>query len=157
MSLAPQADSAIVLSTEMACLRKSSFWLLVLGALLIAVGLVAISSSFIATLGILLMIGGAVEIVDAFLVHGWRGFWMHLLSGILYLALGFLLVQRPLAAAAIFTLMLATAFFVGGLFRCIVALIHEPTEIVRWEVVGWVESSRPTRRLHRRTSRIRFA
>src|SRR6516164_5494807 len=138
MSLAPQADSANVLSTEMACLRKSSFWLLVLGALLIVVGLVAISSSFIAmlatvvTLGILLMIGGAVEIVDAFLGRGWRGFWMHLLAGILYLVLGFLMVQRPLAAAAFFTLMLATAFFVGGLFRIIVSLSE------RFYGWGWV-------------------
>jgi len=31
MSLAPQADPANVLSTEMECLRKSSFWLLVIG------------------------------------------------------------------------------------------------------------------------------
>ena len=138
MSLAPQADSANVLSTEMACLRKSGFWLLILGALLIVVGLVAISSSFIATLatvvmvGTLLMIGGAVEIVDAFLGRGWRGFWMHLLAGIMYLVLGFLLVQRPLAAAAFFTLMLAAAFFVGGLFRIIVALSE------RFYGWGWV-------------------
>ena len=138
MSLAPQADSANVLSTEMACLRKSRFWLLVLGALLIVVGLVAISASFIATLatvvmlGFLLMIGGAVEIVDAFLGRGWRGFWLHLLTGILYLVLGFLMVQRPLAAAAIFTLMLAAALFVGGLFRIIVALSE------RFYGWGWV-------------------
>src|SRR6516165_9462442 len=138
MSLAPQADSANVLSTEMACLRKSGFWLLVLGALLIVVGMVAISSSFIATLatvvilGVLLMIGGAVEIVDAFLGRGWRGFWMHLLAGIMYLVLGFLLFQRPLAAAAFFTLMLAAAFFVGGLFRIIVALSE------RFYGWGWV-------------------
>ena len=112
----------------MECLRKSSLWLLLLGALLIVVGMVAISSTFIATLatvvivGTLLMIGGAVEIVDAFLGRGWRGFWMHLLAGILYLVVGFLMVQNPAPAAAIFTLMLAAAFFVGGLFRIIVAL-----------------------------------
>jgi uncharacterized membrane protein HdeD (DUF308 family) len=122
----------------MECLRKSSLWLLLLGALLIVVGMVAISSSFIATLatvvivGTLLMIGGAVEIIDAFLGHGWRGFWMHLLAGILYLVLGFLLVQRPVPAAAIFTLMLAAAFFVGGLFRIIVALSE------RFYGWGWV-------------------
>ena len=138
MSLTPQADSAHDPSTEMACLRKSSFWLLVLGALLIVVGLVAISSTFIATLatvvmlGFLLMIGGAVEIVDAFLGRGWRGFWLHLLTGILYLVLGFLMVQRPLAAAAFFTLMLAAAFFVGGVFRIIVALSE------RFYGWGWV-------------------
>jgi len=138
MSLAPQADSANVLSAEMASLRRSRFWLLVLGALLIVVGMVAISASFIATLatvvvlGFLLMIGGAVEIVDAFLGRGWRGFWMHLLAGILYLVLGFLMVQRPLAAAAFFTLMLATAFFIGGLFRIIFALSE------RFHGWGWV-------------------
>ena len=83
-------------------------------------------------LGFLLMIGGAVEIVDAFLGRGWRGFWLHLLTGILYLVLGFLMVQRPLAAAAIFTLMLAAALFVGGLFRIIVALSE------RFYGWGWV-------------------
>ncbi len=122
----------------MECLRKSCFWLLVLGALLIVVGLVAIGSSFIATLatvmmvGTLLMIGGAVEVVDAFLGRGWRGFWMHLLAGLLYLVLGFLLIQHPLAAAAFFTLMLAAAFFIGGLFRIVVALSE------RFYGWGWV-------------------
>jgi uncharacterized membrane protein HdeD (DUF308 family) len=47
---------------------------------------------------------------------------MHLLAGILYVVSGFLMVQHPRPAAAIFTLMLAAAFFVGGLFRIIVAL-----------------------------------
>ena len=138
MSLASQVEPSSLWSAEVASLRKSGLWLLILGVLLIVVGLVAISSTFIATLatvvilGILLMIGGAVEIVDAFLGRGWRGFWLHLLTGILYLVLGFLMVQRPLAAAAIFTLMLAAALFVGGLFRIIVALSE------RFYGWGWV-------------------
>jgi uncharacterized membrane protein HdeD (DUF308 family) len=78
------------------------------------------------------MIGGGVEIVDAFLGRGWRGFWMHLLGGILYVVLGFLMVQHPAPAAAIFTLMLAAAFFVGGLFRIVVALSE------RFYGWGWV-------------------
>jgi uncharacterized membrane protein HdeD (DUF308 family) len=138
MSLAAPVDSADVPGTEAACLRRSSAGLLVMGALLIVVGLVAISSSFIATLatvvilGVLLMVGGAVEIIDAFLGRGWRGFWMHLLAGILYLVLGFLMVQRPLAAAAFFTLMIAAAFFIGGLFRIVVSLSE------RFYGWGWV-------------------
>jgi uncharacterized membrane protein HdeD (DUF308 family) len=126
MSLAPKVDPAHVADVE--SLRGSWFWLLVTGGLLIVVGLVAISSSFIATLatvvmvGILLLVGGAVEVVDAFLSRQWRGFWMHLLGGILYVVLGFFMIQRPLAAAAVFTLMIAAAFFVGGLFRIIFAL-----------------------------------
>src|SRR5215472_8447572 len=138
MALAPQVDPAHVRGAEMECLRRSSIWLLILGFLLIVVGLVAISEAFFATLatvlitGTLLMIGGVVEIVDAFFGRGWRGFWMHLLAGIMYLVLGFLLVQRPVAAAAFFTLMLAAAFFVGGLFRIIVALSE------RFYGWGWV-------------------
>ena len=138
MALAPQVDPAHVRGAEMECLRRSSIWLLILGFLLIVVGLVAISEAFFATLatvlitGTLLMIGGVVEIVDSFFGRGWRGFWMHLLAGIMYLVLGFLLVQRPLEAAAIFTLMLAAAFFVGGLFRIIVALSE------RFYGWGWV-------------------
>jgi uncharacterized membrane protein HdeD (DUF308 family) len=128
MSLAPRPDSANLLSTEFECLSKCSVRLLVLGGLLILVGMVAISSSFIATLatvvmlGTLLMIGGVVEIVEALLGRGWRGFWMHLLAGIMYTVLGFLLLQRPLAAAAFFTLMIAASLFIGGLFRIFVAL-----------------------------------
>src|SRR5215472_14121528 len=131
MALAPQVDPAHVRGAEMECLRRSSIWLLILGFLLIVVGLVAISEAFFATLatvlitGTLLMIGGVVEIVDAFFGRGWRGFWMHLLAGIMYLVLGFLLVQRPVAAAAIFTLILGiliwrewpeAAFWAIGLF-----------------------------------------
>jgi uncharacterized membrane protein HdeD (DUF308 family) len=42
------------------------------------------------------------------------------------------MVQHPLAAAAFFTLMLAAAFFVGGLFRIVVALSE------RFYGWGWV-------------------
>jgi uncharacterized membrane protein HdeD (DUF308 family) len=128
MSLATPVDRVSLMRAEMEHLRGSWFWLLVFGVLLIIVGLVAISSAFIATLatvtivGILLLVGGFVEIIDAFLGRRWRGFWMHMLGGLLYLALGFLLIQRPMAVAAVFTLMIAVAFFIGGIFRIIYAI-----------------------------------
>ena len=128
MSLASPFDRTSLMRAELDSLRGSWIWLLVFGVLLIIVGLVAISSAFIATLatvmiiGIILLVGGAVEIIDAFLGRRWRGFWMHLLGGLLYLALGFLMIQRPLAAAAAFTLMLAVTFFIGGIFRIIYAI-----------------------------------
>src|SRR5579884_2674428 len=128
MSLAPQTYPADVLGAELEHLRKSWFWLLLLGIVLILVGLAAISSSFIATLatvialGTILLIGGGVEIINAFWARRWRGFWMHLLAGILYLVLGLLFIDRPVATAAAFTLMLAAAFLIGGLFRIILAL-----------------------------------
>src|SRR5581483_9039472 len=128
MSLASGSYPTDLLNAELESLRKRWFWLLILGTLLIVVGLAAIGSAFIATLatillfGIFLLIGGGLEILSAFWARRWRGFWMHLLAGILYVVLGVLLVERPLASAAAFTLMLAVAFLVGGLFRIILAL-----------------------------------
>src|SRR5262249_11784744 len=49
-----------------------------------------------------------------------------------YAVLGFLLVQRPDAAAAGFTLVLAACFMVGGLFRIVSALVD------RFPGWGWV-------------------
>jgi uncharacterized membrane protein HdeD (DUF308 family) len=131
----PPAD---LLGTELEHLRKAWFWLLVVGALLILVGLVAMGHAFMATvasvifLGTLSLIGGGVEFVNAFRVRGWRGFWMHVLCGILYLVFGFLLVQQPLEAAAAFTLVMAAAFLIGGLFRILIALVE------RFQGWGWV-------------------
>jgi uncharacterized membrane protein HdeD (DUF308 family) len=129
MATASEAHLSHVVAYELEGLRKNWFWLLVLGIALVLVGLLAIGSSFIATLttvlvlGILFLVGGLVEIVTAFWAHCWRGFWLQLLAGILYAVLGFLLVQHPVTAAATFTLVLAAAFMVGGVFRIISALV----------------------------------
>ena len=123
MSLAAKQGLPDVLSAERDGLRKLRLLMLVLGVVLIAVGLVAMSSVFIATLasvvilGILFLTGGVVSVVNAFWVRRWRGFWVNVLAGILYLVVGFLMTQRPLASAAAFTLMIAAVLFIGGLFR----------------------------------------
>ena len=127
MSLATQPGPSDVLSAERGGLRKIWLPMLLLGVALIAVGLTAMSATFIATvaavvfLGLLFLAGGVVAIVNGFWARGWRGFWVSLLAGILYLVVGFLMVQRPLASAAAFTLMIAAALFIGGLFRIAIA------------------------------------
>jgi uncharacterized membrane protein HdeD (DUF308 family) len=138
MSTLTQSHLSNVLAYELEGLRKQWGWLLVLGILLTLVGFLAIGSALVAglttviVLGILAMVGGVVDILTAFWAHCWRGFWLHLLAGILYVVLGFLLVQHPVAAAAGFALVLAAAFMVGGLFRIVSSLVdHFPG----W---GWV-------------------
>jgi len=119
-------------------LRRNWGWFLVLGIALIVLGVGAIGSAFVATLatvmtfGILVLAGGSVEIVSSVWARRWGGFFLHLLAGILYVVIGFLMVTRPLAAAAGLTLMLAALFFVGGMFRIIAALSH------RFHGWGWV-------------------
>jgi uncharacterized membrane protein HdeD (DUF308 family) len=138
MAMLQPSGPAGPFAQELEQLRKNSIWLLILGIVLIIVGIAAIGSAFVATLttvlvfGILLIIGGGVQIVNAFCSGRWRAFWLHLLAGILYLVLGFLLVQHPVAFAAAFTLVLAACFMIGGLFRIFTALID------RFPGWGWV-------------------
>jgi uncharacterized membrane protein HdeD (DUF308 family) len=130
MSAAPQPDRATLLNAERESLRKVWILLLILGIVLILVGLVAMCSLYVTTLaavaavGILLLVGGGVEVANAVCACRWRGFWMHLLAGVMYAVLGFLILQHPRASAATFTLMIAAAFFIGGLFRIVIALIE---------------------------------
>ena len=138
MSTLTQSHLSNVLAHELEGLRKAWGWLLVLGILLTIVGFLAIGSAFIVGLitfivfGILLMVGGVVDILSAFWAHCWRGFWLHLLAGILYVVLGFLLVQHPDTGAVAFTLVLAAAFLVGGLFRIVSSIVD------RFPGWGWV-------------------
>jgi uncharacterized membrane protein HdeD (DUF308 family) len=130
MSQPIASPPANLLDAEREQLGKNWFWLLLLGILLIVVGLVAIAHSVLATLasviflGTLFLVGGGMEIANAFWARRWRGFWLHLLAGILYVVLGFFLVQQPLEMAVAFTLVIAATFFIGGIFRMVFALIE---------------------------------
>jgi uncharacterized membrane protein HdeD (DUF308 family) len=103
-------------------------WFLALGILLMAAGAVAVGAAAFATdvailtCGILLAVCGAIQIVNAFLVRTWRGFFLHLLSGILHLVVGELMIEHPERAALVLTLMLALAFVIAGALRVLYAL-----------------------------------
>src|SRR5262249_6060632 len=79
-----------------------------------------------------LAVGGLVEIVSAFFAGAWRGFFLSLLLGILYLVAGVLIVRHPVAAAAGITLALALAYMVGGAMRIAFAITHRAVG------TGWV-------------------
>jgi uncharacterized membrane protein HdeD (DUF308 family) len=101
---------------------------LALGLTSVIVGFLAISSAFVATLasvvffGVLLLIAGFTEVVHAVMVRNLRGFALHLLSAALYLLVGLFMLEDPVRAAVVLTLLIAAAFFVGGVLRIIVSL-----------------------------------
>lgn len=103
-------------------------WFLALGILFVIVGIVAISSSVMATvfsiffLGILLLVGGAMQMVHSFQIREWGGFLLHLLGGILTMVVGMVAVSAPAAGALAITLMISVYLLVGGLFRVISAI-----------------------------------
>jgi uncharacterized membrane protein HdeD (DUF308 family) len=121
-------------------LRKESGWAIALGIFMIILGIIAIASPFFTTLaaelllGWLFVLGSVVQLFYAFQQErDGRSFWLKLLLGILYLAVGILLLANPLAGVISLTLMVGIFFFVDGIFRVFLAFRLKPQP--RW---GWV-------------------
>jgi uncharacterized membrane protein HdeD (DUF308 family) len=106
-------------------IRSSWGWFMGLGVLLIVCGLICIAGDVTATFatvfafGWLMMLSGVVALVHAFRVHTWNGFFLYLMSALLRGFTGYVLVTYPVAGAVGITLVLASFFVVGGLFRAI--------------------------------------
>src|SRR5271165_1937773 len=118
-------------------IRDSWGWFLALGILLMIVGAASIvfdvTATFatVLTFGWLLLFSGVVALIQAFRTMNWSGFFLYLLSALFRGFTGYLLIRSPLAVAASLTLILASFFIVGGLFRAIGAgMLKFP----RW---GW--------------------
>lgn len=112
-------------------------WFLGLGILFCVLGAVCIVGEVGATfasvlvLGWMLLISGFFALIHGLRTHTWSGFLLSLLSALFRGFTGFLLVRYPLAGAESLTLVLASFFIVGGLFRAIGAGM---LKIPRW---GW--------------------
>jgi uncharacterized membrane protein HdeD (DUF308 family) len=111
-------------------LRDSWFWFVLLGVGLVVLGLAVLSytgmvwaslaTAFV--FGCFMLAGGIVYIVGAFFTRGWGGFFLSLLAGVLHLAVGAIILEHPVDAVILFTMLMAAFFFVEGLFRIIGAL-----------------------------------
>ncbi len=116
------------------------WWLALLGVLMIVGGTVAIVSpavmvgtSLIAPviIGVVLMVEGVAMIIGSFWAGKWSGFLLELLTGILYIACGFLFTANPVIATFTLTVFLAISFIVLGIFRTVAALV---IQFPQW---GW--------------------
>jgi uncharacterized membrane protein HdeD (DUF308 family) len=154
------APPAVPLHDERVNLRRVWWWFLALGLVSVVVGLLAISATFIATMasvvvfGVLLLVAGFTEVINAVMVRNWKGFALHLLTAALYLIVGLFMLEDPVRAATVLTLLLAAGFFVGGLLRVIFSLVerfpgapwvllHGLVDLVLGVIIwsGWPESS----------------
>jgi uncharacterized membrane protein HdeD (DUF308 family) len=141
----PQSQSDSLNPRYAECLRLHQCWcwFFFLGICIMALGAMAIGASFITALatvlvfGILLLVGGVVQIVNAFLGRSWRGFFLHLLLGTLQLVLGILMIEYPVRAAADVTLVLALVLLVGGLLR-IFASVTERFADWQWVLLNGI-------------------
>lgn len=117
--------------------RSSWGWFLAVGIMFVLLGAVCVIGNVAATLTTVLLVGwmllfsGIFALVHAFRTRTWQGFLLSLLSALFRGFTGYLLIRYPLAGAASLTLILASFFIVGGLFRAIGAgMLKFP----RW---GW--------------------
>ena len=99
-----------------------------LGVGLMALGIVATLTVGLSTVvavdffGWILVIAGAGVTIHAFWARRWSGFFLQLLSGLLYLAAGWMLATHPELSAIALTLVIAISFVVQGAFRIGAAL-----------------------------------
>src|SRR5262245_9647137 len=115
---------------EMRALRDRWIWFLLLGIALVALGATEIGLSCLATrstaatwiVGLLLLIGGVIQLIHGCSAGRWSGTLVHLLIGVLYGAVGFMIIEDPGESAIILTKIISIFLMVGGVFRIVAAL-----------------------------------
>ncbi len=119
-------------------LREIWVFLIGMGVALMILGAAAIGSSFVTTMatvllfGFVLLFGAVFQIVTALWGRHWRGFSLHLLSGVLYLVVGLVMIDNPAEAAIGLTVLVAAGLLAGGGIRITLSALDQ------FEGWGWV-------------------
>jgi uncharacterized membrane protein HdeD (DUF308 family) len=136
-SLTPGA----VIRHELEALHKQWWCFLLLGIALVVLGALAIADPFITSfttfaavliLGFVLIAAGIVQVVSSFWAGKWSGMLLHMLIGVLYAVVGYMIVDQPGVSMLVLTKFIAIFLIVSGVFRIVSALI---TRFNDW---GWV-------------------
>ncbi|MBX3581589.1 MAG: HdeD family acid-resistance protein [Rhizobiaceae bacterium] len=140
MTLTPDISDAF--KERVGELRSKWGWFVALGILMLIVGTVALGNLLVATVasvflvGIMMLIVGASEIVHAFSVKTWGGFFLWLLGGLLYAVAGIVAFSNPLLASAVFTLLLAASLVASGVVRAWIGFKHWDNKGAGWIITA---------------------
>jgi len=119
-------------------------WLLALGLVQIVLGTTAICAPLLGTVasalfvGWLFLVAGVAQLLHAFRGRGAKGFFLHLLGGLLYFAAGTMIVLYPMTGALTLTVFLAAFLLIEGGVRMWLGLQLRPTEGWGWVLVSGV-------------------
>ena len=114
-------------------------WLLGLGVAQVALGMLAISSTFVVSVasafvfGVSLIVGGVLQLLHAISDRRFAGFAWHVALGILYTIAGASFMLNPLGALFPLTFALAFYFWVGGVMRLALAF-----QLRKFAHFGWM-------------------
>lgn len=122
-------------------LRKEWCWLFLFGLLLMVCGAAAVifpaltvvtSVTAVLVLGVALIIAGLATIIAGFWEGKWSGLLLQLFVGILYAAVGLMIIDWPVEKSTMtLTLLLAAFFVVVGAFRTVASVV------IRFPFWGW--------------------
>lgn len=104
-------------------LRHGWSWFVSVGVLVALLGVAALALVVSATIasvvviGILMIVAGGAEIVMGIKSHNLSRFFLWILGGVAYIAVGGFALAQPLVAAALFTLVLGIGMVAVGLIR----------------------------------------
>ncbi|MFD6278560.1 HdeD family acid-resistance protein [Streptomyces sp. NPDC060209] len=124
-------------TTEGKKLSRSFGGLALLGAVLVAAGLVGLVYTGVATLtsmilfGWLLLVGGLVGLLHAIQARGTAYFWLGVVVAALNIAAGVVVLKHPEGTAETLTMFAALLFLTGGVFRLVGSVV------VRGPQFGW--------------------
>jgi len=123
---------------ELHPLRDKWWCFLLLGIALVVLGSICIieplvpSIASVVALGFLLMAAGISQIVGSFWAGKWSGMLLHILIGVLYAVVGYMIVDEPVVNMVLITKFIAIFLIVSGAFRVVSAMV------VRFQDWGWV-------------------
>lgn len=108
-------------------LRKKWGWIVAFGVVLVAAGLAVLYQVLLATVtsmyvvGVFMIIGGVSEIIYGFGMRSWGKFFLWIVIGVLYVIAGVAILQNPLLAAGVLTLLVGAGLAAAGLVRFFLA------------------------------------
>lgn len=130
------------LGTHLIPLRRNWGWLMAAGIALVILGVLGLGAVTLLSIasaiwfGAMIFVGGVIVLIDAFRQQGWKSRLLHLLIGVLYIAVGVLTFMNPIVATASLTLLAGAALVATGVLRLIVAFQNK--ELPSW---GWIAFS----------------
>ena len=124
----PAAELRQSVCHELADMQQHWWAFLILGIGWILLGTIAlgctpfVSYVTVAMFGIVMVIGGIAQVVSAFWAGKWSGFLLQILLGILYVIVGFIVMDKPDEAAKGLVLLIGAFLMVGGLVRIVISM-----------------------------------
>ncbi len=126
---------------ELEAVHKHWWAFLLLGITMVVLGTLAIADPWITAfagvaavliLGFTLIAAGITQVISSFWAGNWSGMLLHMLIGVLYIVVGYMIIDQPDVSMVVLTKFIAIFLIVSGVFRIVASLM---TRFAGW---GWV-------------------